>query len=69
MKKFLSIAFVAAFLSSSAVYAAESRIENYVNKRLYIPNYPQGRSCVESLNVAVATSIVCAEFRRRSFRS
>lgn len=44
-------------------------IENYVNKRLYIPNYPQGRSCVESLNVAVATSIVCAEFRRRSFRS
>lgn len=31
MKKFLSIAFVAAFLSSSAVYAAESRIENYVN--------------------------------------
>lgn len=42
-------------------------IEAYVNRKLYIPNYPQGRPCVESLNVAVATSIVCAEFRRRSF--
>jgi len=33
--------------------------------RLYIPNYPQGYESSESLNVAVATSIICAEFRRR----
>ena len=31
----------------------------------YIPNYPQERETSESLNVAVATSIICAEFRRR----
>lgn len=36
-----------------------------VNRRLLIPNYPQGSETSESLNVAVATSIVCSEFRRR----
>ncbi|MFA6745183.1 MAG: RNA methyltransferase, partial [Bacteroides graminisolvens] len=28
------------------------------------PNYPQERNSSESLNVAIATAIVCAEFRR-----
>ena len=37
-----------------------------VNKRLYIPPYPTDRDKVESLNVAIATAIVCAEFRRRA---
>lgn len=36
-----------------------------VTERLYIPNYPLGRETSESLNVAIATAIVCAEFRRR----
>ena len=40
-------------------------IEECVKKKLYIPNYPIGRETTESLNVAIATSIVCAEFRRR----
>ena len=35
-----------------------------INKRLFIPNYPMGRSTSESLNVAVATAITVAEFRR-----
>lgn len=35
-----------------------------INRRLLIPNYPAGRATSESLNVAVATAIVCAEFRR-----
>ncbi|TXH59352.1 MAG: RNA methyltransferase [Bacteroidia bacterium] len=39
-------------------------IETYVNRKLYIPNYPQERNSSESLNVAIATAIVCAEFRR-----
>lgn len=39
--------------------------EQYVNNRLYIPDYPRGEAGSESLNVAVATAIVCAEFRRR----
>ena len=41
-------------------------IERLVNRKLYIPNYPQGQPTSESLNVAVATAITCAEFRRQS---
>ena len=33
--------------------------------QLLIPNYPVGRACTESLNVAMATAILLAEFRRR----
>lgn len=40
-------------------------IAQRINERLYIPNYPAGRATSESLNVAIATAIVCAEFRRR----
>lgn len=40
-------------------------VSHHVNRRLLIPNYPAGRATSESLNVAIATSIVCAEFRRR----
>jgi len=36
-----------------------------VDRRLFIPPYPPTRRGSESLNVAVATAIVCAEFRRR----
>lgn len=40
--------------------------EKFITKKLYIPNYPVGQQTSESLNVAVATAIICAEFRRRS---
>lgn len=40
-------------------------IEALITKKLYIPNYPEGTQTSESLNVAIATAIVCAEFRRR----
>ena len=40
-------------------------VAKLVNKRLYVPNYPSERVTSESLNVAVATAVVCAEFRRR----
>ncbi len=39
-------------------------IENTINEKLYIPNYPNERETSESLNVAIATAIICAEFRR-----
>lgn len=42
-------------------------IEKIINKRLFIPNYPSDSVTSESLNVAIATAIVCAEFRRRRF--
>lgn len=35
-----------------------------VTERLYIPSFRQGH--VESLNVAMATAVVCAEFRRQA---
>lgn len=40
-------------------------IERLVNEKLFIPSYPPNDETSESLNVAVATAIVCAEFRRR----
>ena len=42
-----------------------AEVANLVNERLYIPNYPPQRETSESLNVAMATGIICAEFRRR----
>lgn len=39
-------------------------VRQLVNERLLIPSYPPNRPTAESLNVAIATAIVCAEFRR-----
>ena len=36
-----------------------------ITRRLLIPNYHQGAETAESLNVAIAAAITCAEFRRR----
>jgi len=38
-----------------------------VTKKLYIPDYPFGKTGSESLNVSIATAIVCSEFRRRLY--
>ena len=45
------------------------KIAELVSDKLCVPNYPAGSSTTESLNVAVATGIVCAEFRRRIYSS
>lgn len=42
-----------------------SEIEALVTKKLLIPNFPEGEITSESLNVGVATALVCGEFRRR----
>lgn len=39
--------------------------ERLVTRKLLIPPFPADRRTTESLNVAMATGIVCAEFRRR----
>lgn len=44
-----------------------AQVEECVNERLLIPSYPPDRITSESLNVAVATSITLAEFRRRNY--
>ena len=42
-----------------------AEIENLLTEKLLIPNYPIGQITSESLNVGVATALVCAEFRRK----
>lgn len=42
--------------------------EAHVSHKLFIPPYPAGRAGSESLNVAMAAGIICAEFRRRAVR-
>ncbi|NLA63079.1 MAG: RNA methyltransferase [Bacteroidales bacterium] len=40
-------------------------IEKLITHRLYIPSFSTNNITSESLNVAVATAVVCSEFRRR----
>jgi TrmH family RNA methyltransferase len=40
-------------------------IEQLINHRLYIPSFSTNITTSESLNVAVATAVVCSEFKRR----
>lgn len=40
-------------------------IRPLINHRLLIPHWPKERTTTDSLNVAIATAITCAEFRRR----
>jgi len=41
------------------------QIEKLITSRIHIPSFSANQSTVESLNVAMATAIVCSEFRRR----
>ena len=43
-----------------------SETAGYINSRLLIPPYPKDSVSSESLNVAVATAIVCSEIRRQN---
>ena len=43
-----------------------SAVRERVSRRLLIPSFPPDRPPSESLNVAVAPAVPCAEFRRRS---
>ena len=40
-------------------------VRGMVTEALRIPSFPASRETADSLNVAIATAIVCAEFRRR----
>jgi len=43
-------------------------LEKFIDKRLFIPNFPADRLTSESLNVGAATAVICAEFRRRALQ-
>lgn len=40
-------------------------IASLIDKKLLIPSFAESHSQVESLNVSMATSIICSEFKRR----
>ncbi|MEG1672814.1 MAG: RNA methyltransferase [Alistipes sp.] len=40
-------------------------VERLITRKLFIPPYPADRQGSESLNVAMATGIICAQFRSR----
>lgn len=42
-----------------------AEVRKLINRKLLIPGYPPDIVTAESLNVAIATAITCAEFRRR----
>ncbi len=42
-----------------------AEVAQLITERLYIPPYNAGGDGSESLNVAIATAIICSEFRRR----
>ncbi len=39
--------------------------EQFVTERLFIPSFNTGNKTTESLNAALATAVICSEFRRR----
>ncbi len=40
-------------------------VQKFITRKLYIPPFPADNHGSESLNVSIATAIVCSEFRRR----
>lgn len=52
-------------IMGSESHGISNELSQWVNHKLFIPNYPLGSRTSESLNISVATAIVCSEFRRR----
>jgi TrmH family RNA methyltransferase len=53
-------------LMGSESHGISNELKNLILDKLYIPNFSPGNSFKsESLNVSIATGIVCSEFRRR----
>ena len=48
----------------SESFGISPQLEALINNKLLIPPYPTDSVTSESLNVAIATAIICAEFRR-----
>ena len=48
----------------SESFGISAQLEELIDNKLLIPPYPADAQTSESLNVAIATAIICAEFRR-----
>jgi len=53
-------------IMGSESHGISEKIRPLINKKLFIPNFSSGKATSESLNISIATGIVCSEFRRRS---
>jgi len=54
----------------SESHGISENLWRYINRQLYIPAFPSAKMTkAESLNVSMATGIVCSEFRRRQWIS
>lgn len=45
----------------------KKKLENEINNKIKIPNFSTNNEGAESLNVSVATAIICSEFKRQHF--
>ncbi len=52
-------------IMGSESHGISNEIKPFIHKKLFIPGYPKDLRTTESLNISVATSILCSEFRRR----
>ena len=48
-------------------HGIRKEVEPFINKKIMIPEFTKNNGNAESLNVAVATGIICAEFKRQLF--
>ncbi|MDF1570189.1 MAG: RNA methyltransferase [Bacteroidales bacterium] len=46
-------------------HGISAHLEPYFRNKIRIPDFPEGTSATESLNVATSVAVVCAEIRRR----
>lgn len=53
-------------IMGSESHGISEYLKKHINKKLFIPNFPGDVKTSESLNISVATAIICSEFRRRS---
>ncbi len=42
-----------------------AEVQQFISRKLFIPPFPADMAGSESLNVSIATAVVCSEFRRR----
>lgn len=45
----------------------QKEIENKISNKVQIPNFSDKNNAAESLNVSMATAIICSEFKRKNF--
>ena len=53
-------------IMGSESHGISPQLEKRISEKIHIPSFYKKRSRIDSLNVAIATSVVCSEFKRQS---